>query len=568
MATNLRDFDDLRLDAAQMFAQTMIFVDDQASQDMPEEAPPGNLRHPGRGIAKTTPDDKLKEQGGTGNSGSRYPFNAKSLIDNAMNQGLICSVLRPKKGECFQAQVVKAAQVADIVCLDWEIYNDRGKAALKIIRNILQKDIGQRGRLRLIAIYTGDIASQDTIMDKVLEEVPEEIKEEPTFIKTVSEIKSESGVRIVCLSKKRGIRLEPSISDNQVSEGDLPQRLQSEFAKLSEGLLSNAALATIASIRNSTHHVLSKFVGQMDGPFFHHRAMIDNPEDAEEYAVNIVLSELKGTIDKQQVGKAHTGAPAIDARIRSLTKDSEKPEALTLLYGDEENPQTYELEIGHAVKMVSDGLCTLQCLKGGMLPNPPSDKNFKKSFSSLFSNNLKTARSNMDQFAALTGVQSYPGSILCLSNEWVPKLGLGTIIKGEDEIYLMCLQASCDSVRIENQGSFLFVRLDKKDTDPEHVVPIPPDNAYIGLSTSSESYRATRTIIFSASHDTKTVNAKKNDHPISFYFKDAKGKNYLWVADLKRRRALRTAQHLAQDMGRLGFDEFEPYRINQTSRNR
>ncbi len=567
MTTNLRDFDELRLDAAKLFAQTMIFVDDQASQNMPGEVPPANLRRPGTGIARTMPDNELKEQDKARNSNG-CEFNAKPLIDKAMSLGLICSVLRPEKEENFHNRVVTAAQVADIVCLDWEIYGDGGKAALKIIHDILRKDIDQNGRLRLIAIYTGDVTSEDVIMGRVLEEIPEEIRKEQNFNKTRPfEITNKNGVRIVCLFKKQGVHLDPSINGNQVSEDELPQRLQSEFAKLSEGLLSNAALATIASIRNSTHHVLSKFVGQMDGPFFHHRAMIGNPEDAEEYAVNIVLSELKGAINKQQVGKDHTGRQAIDARIREVAKSSEPSDKLTLHYEKGASPETYALEIDHAIKMVSDGFSrTLDDSSGKVLPNPPKKNDFKESFSSLFSDNLKTARSNMYQFAALTGVQSYPGSILCLSNEWVPKLGLGTIIQGEDETYLMCLQASCDSVRIKNQGSFLFVGLDKKDTDPEHVVPIRPDNAigfdYIGLSTSSESYRATRTIMFSASQDTETVSAEKNDHPSSFCFKDTEGKKYLWVADLKRRRALRTAQRLAQDMGRLGFDEFEPYRVS------
>ena len=39
----------------------------------------------------------------------------------------------------------------------------------------------------------------------------------------------------------------------------------------------------------------------MDGPFFHHRALIESPEDAEEYAVDIILSELKSAVDKHQV---------------------------------------------------------------------------------------------------------------------------------------------------------------------------------------------------------------------------------------------------------------------------
>ena len=568
MVANPRGFDKLRIVAAGMFAQTMIFVDDQASQDIPEEASHGNLRAPGSGIrAKLMPDNELKEQDNA-RDWDGCAFNAKSLIDSAMNQGLICSVLRPEKDEKFQNRVVTAAQVADIVCLDWEIYSDSGAAALKIICDILQRDADQGGRLRLIAIYTGDVASKDKIMNKVLEAVPERIRKEQKFnITTTFEIKNKSGVRIVCLFKKHGVKLDDSISGSQVTESELPQRLQSEFAKLSEGLLSNVALATIASIRNSTHHVLSKFVGQMDGPFFHHRAMIENPEDAEEYAVNIVLSELKGAVDKQQIGAAHAGHQAIGDRIRELAEDLGNPETLTLHYEKEAKPITCELEIDHAVKMVSNGLsCTLEDSDGEMPANPPGKKVFEKSLSSLFSDSLKTARSHMHQFAALTGVQARPRSYLCRPGAWFPKLGLGTIIQGKDKTYLMCLQASCDSVRIKKEESFLFVGLDKKDTDPEHVVPILPDNArefeYVGLSTSSESYRAIRTIKFSASQDTKTVNAEKNEKQSSFYFKDADGNNYLWIADLKRRRASRTVQRLGQDMGRLGFDEFEPYRQN------
>ena len=574
MTTNPCDFDSLRFKAAKLFAQTMIFVDDQASQHMSGETSPGNLHAPVSGIERTMPDNELKEQDGTGKLVSSYAFNAKSLIDNAMDLGLICSVLRPKKGEEFQNRVATAAQVADIVCLDWEIYDDSGKAALDIIKEILERDANQSGRLRLIAIYTGAVDKKEEIMKQILDAVPEETREKQNFINTNSEITNKSGVRIVCLLKKDGVRLDNSLNSDQVCEDKLPERLQLEFARLSEGLLSNAALATIASIRNSTHHVLSKFVGQMDGPFFHHRAMIDNPEDAEEYAINIVLSELKGAINKQQVGKDHTGHQAIGARIREFAKCSEPSDKLTLNYENGADPKAYELEIGHAIKMVSDGLSrTLKDSSENRLKNRPGDKVFEKSLSSLFSCKLETTRLNMDQFAALTSVQTYPGSYLCRSGAWLPKLGLGTIIQDENKIYLMCLQASCDSVRISEQGYFLFVSLDEKNNrnkeEPDHIVPIPSDSnrefEYIGLSTSCESYRAIQRIKFSGSKVTETVNAEKNGKSPSFCFKDTADNKYIWVADLKRRRALRAAQRLAQDMGRLGFDEFEPYRITHKS---
>ncbi len=550
-------FGKLRHDAAREFAQTMIVIDDEANlvPEEPSSQPVSSLRHPNRITRSAPPVDTSAKHVRSEKSDSQK-LNAKSLIDNAMEEGLICSVLRPKANEDFQDRVVRAAQVADIVCLDWELFEDGGDAASKIIADIIKADDKQNGRLRLIAIYTGD-KTNDKILEKIFDAIPEALREEHEFKKGSLQIESQNGVRIVCLFKGYGLQLSAPMNDNQVDEDDLPARLQTEFANLSEGLLSNVALATIASIRGSTHHVLSKFSGQMDGPFFHHRALIESPIDAEEYAVDIVLSELKGAIDKRQVAR-YAGADAIEARIREIAGAAATP---TLHYEDKGKSSTFPLEVDVSVKIVTDGLGPV--LAAGQLNNPPKKKIFERNLSTLFSANRATARSQMHQFAALTGVRAYPGSRLYHSDQLSPQLGLGTIVQDKNKTYLMCLQASCDSVRIKGTKNFLFVPLDEKDTEPEHVVPISLGANkfdWVGLSTAKESYCVVRSIDFSACQDTETVNAKRIKNQPSFRFEDTDGAVYLWIADLKRRRALRTVQRLGQRMGRLGFDEFEPYR--------
>ncbi len=74
------------------------------------------------------------------------------------------------------------------------------------------------------------------------------------------------------------------------------------------------------------------------------------------------------------------------------------------------------------------------------------------------------------------------------------------------------------------------------------------------------------TIEFSGSSDTKVVEAKWDEKIKNYKFTDSCDIDYIWVADLKRRRALRVAQNLAKEMGRLGFDEFEPYRKENVPR--
>ena len=563
MADDTRTFKKLRHEAAREFAQTMIVIDDEASQESeaPSSQSVGTLDPPSRRARSAATGDTRATHPGTERSGS-HALNAKSLIDKAMDLGLICSVLRPKENENFRERVVRAAQAADIVCLDWDIYNDDGEAASKIIGDIIQKDAEQNGRLRLIAIYTGGTRNTD-IPDKILDAIPEELREEHEFKKESLQVESKNGVRIVCLFKAHGTQLPAPMDVNQVGEDQLPERLQTEFAQLSEGLLSNVALATVASIRNSTHHVLSKFTGHMDGPFFHHRALIENPDDAEEYAIDIVLSELKGAVNKRQVATTYAGRRAIDARIHEIAGDDA---TLVLHYTRGEEPKSFPLKADDAIRIITDGLTP--ALEEKKLSGAPKDGKFRENLSTLFSDSQESARSQMHQFAALTGVRAHPGGHPYQSGQLFPRLGLGTIVQDKDGVYLMCLQASCDSVRIEDTESFLFVPLENKEEDkesskPDHVVPISLGAnrfRYVGLSISKKSYRVVRSIEFAPCQATETVKAEKSQDRPGFDFMDAKGNAYRWIADLKRQRALRTVQRLGQHMGRLGFDEFEPYR--------
>lgn len=564
MTSNASDFGTLKLEAVREFAQTMIVVDDQATQQDSETQTyltKNTLQKPTRKSSFDAESvESSAELGQSGRNTVKFPLNAKLLIENAMTSGLICSVLRPQEGDNFIEQVVKAAEIADIVCLDWEIHNDGGDTASKITKSILKKDAEKNGRLRLIAIYTGEKKGDD-ILDKIFETIPGELVNTSKLERTSRGIKSGNGARIVCLYKANGVELFGPEKEYQVKEDELPNLLQIEFSRLSEGLLSNVALAAIASIRISTHHVLSKFTGQVDGPYFHHRALIDSPDDAEEFAVNIVLSELKAAVDKHQVATKYAGSEAIEKRILEMAGSREK---LTLHYENKGTPETCNMAVEYVISLVREGSrCALK--EDNKPPDLPKNKSIKKNLSTLFSDSIESARSMMHKFAALTCVRSHPGSHLYRYGELVPKLGLGTIIQDEDKTSLMCLQASCDSVRIKGETSFLFVPLTRETCKPEYVVPIVTDTGtseFTGFSASKNSYCKARSMVFSPCLDTETISAKKTRSG-DFYFRDTKSNCYRWIADLKHHRALHTVQRLGQQMGRLGVDEFEPYRSDE-----
>jgi hypothetical protein len=547
------NFADYRLAATREFAHTMIIVDDEAWKSQPVGAAPrAGLRPPRRGRSATAnAQQELFD--------IRHALDTEKLVNAAMALGLICAVIRPpkRKKKTVRAQVGFAAKRADIVCLDWELHSDQGDSATKIITEITRSDKKLNGRLRLIAIYTGD-TNNNQILEKVFNAFSKSYQDRFELTRDAGRIESNHGLRIVCLFKAHGVQFADARKDRQVKESDLPERLQKEFALLAGGLLSNVALATIASIRDSTHHVLAKMAGSMDAPYFHHRSILPMVSDAEEYSVDVVLSDLKSAVDKHGVAQKYAGADAIAARIREMAQGAA---TLRLRYEAKGIPKDFEVSVEDAIKLVTDGnVATYGKVAGG---NKPGAKIFERGISSLFTKDLSTARSAMRQFAALTGVRAHPGSRLYKSGVKFPQLGLGTVVQSSKRIYYLCLQASCDSVRVKKGTAFLFIPLNRTDDEPDHVVPVMGRDGKVncvGLSAPGTAYAESLSVRFDPDGKTQTVLAKKLKRRRGLFFTDASGETYRWVADLKQRRALRAAQKLGQSMGRLGFDEFEPFR--------
>ncbi|PCJ07939.1 MAG: hypothetical protein COB16_09650 [Rhodobacteraceae bacterium] len=232
------DFISDQINAAKLFAQTMIVVDDDTSTsgEVRGDDIPANIETPGRGAALGADQDvnPISE-----NSGD--PLDAKALIEQSLELGLICSVLVPSKTDQVVQKVAKAAERADIVSLDWQMHRDDGDLAKKIIKKIVDKDSKSGGRLRLVAIYTG-VRDRDRIFTDILTELPETTRQKYGIRIADDCITSNNGLRVVWLLKETNVAIDPSLGDFQVSEKNLPERLQMEFAKLSQGLLSNVAL--------------------------------------------------------------------------------------------------------------------------------------------------------------------------------------------------------------------------------------------------------------------------------------------------------------------------------------
>lgn len=552
-----------RLSAATAFAHTMIVVDDEPGS-LVEEAVPDNVQRPGR--QHSAKGDKDSNTVVTPEAQSSHPLDAKVLIDGALELGLVCAVVTPKLAEeGVPSRIAKAARRADIVSLDWHMnHGDEGELASEIILAILKQDETSGGRLRLIAIYTGNKERE-----KILGLVTKRINDNAEIVGKVSRqgdaLVNHAGLRIVWREKAMGRTAPASL----VPESKLPEELLKEFATLSAGLLSNIALGAISSMRDTTHHVLNKFRADLDGPYLFHRATLKNPDDAVDYAISIVLSTLKAEVDKGQIASQFGSLDAIKRLIESM---SQHPENFLFRFFDEKKgaESVVSLHAPEIIYILENGYEALSNEEKRKAVSPEIATRMKlinksniKNFATVFSSDTASARQALLDFVFLTNSRS--SELSRVHRLSPPRLDLGSILYCEStKSYLLCLQATCDTVR--GSGEFFFVPLSVDEDLPDHVVPHGTAGGmtkFVCLSEPKNSYTKSRSVSF-GTIDPKIarVSVPFDEKRCGYFITDLEKVEYRWLGNLKYKRALRSAQRVGQEMSRVGFDEFEPFRKN------
>ena len=180
----------------------------------------------------------------------------------------------------------------------------------------------------------------------------------------------------------------------------------------------------------------------------------------------------------------------------------------------------------------------------------------RRAGTSLFTDSIVESRDVMKRFAALTSTGSHPGTVSVRTGEYVPSLGLGTVIVDGSGKYLLCIQASCDTVRITEPWPFLFVPLKEVPDDAEFVVP-RARNAdqidFVALRVEELGYAKGMSFVFSPDAGTERVLAEKRGKPRRLRFKSTNGRTFEWIADLKHYQALNVAAETRTGDEPFGF---------------
>lgn len=487
-------------------------------------------------------------------------FDAHEISSIFAQKGKLCTIFAPvTTGDIGFCNTLFSK--SDVVVLDWylrlkdptqlkdleadaEDDEPRGVYTKEMIKNIVE-DASDK-KLKLIIVYTGDV----TILDHIIEEIQETVSIYDTYQidkKDKCRVYSQN-VSILVRAKSNGnadnqLKYNDDLKSKILDYKNLPDFISEEFSIFVGGLLPDFALSAIAAIRNNTSNILGVFSKDIDPAFLGHYVSIPDSNDAIS-----MLPKIFGTA------------------VANLIEDEELPFKEWILAWVKTRENSNVTIHDEEIEIKTDKL----------LEFVESTKSFKKKLKNSFGINIEYNEYEKEDAYKKNSIKMFTEDGFDLSNyRWAklvqhsnlfssPKnhrLTTGTIIKykAEEEDkwkYLICIQQSCDSVRIsaDEERPFLFLPL-VQGIKGEAVVVGEQDHLIV--DNKSYSIKLHR---FSPNKNNANITAELKENG-EYVFEDTDGKKFVWVAELKELFAQHIVSAYASQLSRVGIDNSEWIRL-------
>ena len=533
-------FRDFAREIAIGFLQTVVVVDNEA--ELHSEELISDLTPPSpRGGATEIEDESTEIDHGTSVGGrQRAVLDAKVLNESFARVGLVCSVLRPAEQEDLSPLTVTVARRADIVVLDWKLF-DNGERACSIIRQIHSDDELRQERLRLIAIYTAESGLAD---------IREAVRRTLLEVSHAEGIETDdNGGRVALkMGHMRIVFLEkgsPSnVNTNRFDEPTLPSRLVDEFSILAFGLLPTTVLAAISAVREETHRLLARFHSDLDGASLSHRFLIPTADDASQFIMQLIADEVSAVLEVHQIGATVVGFGAIKLYLDMLREEG-RTFQLPPKAGQPAKPFAFE----SLLALAEHGCNALEGGTGGK-----KDTLYQR-VPELLYRSLQEGIERHCEFARISSLRREAAQQKRFPPAWRPQLTQGSIIEVNGS-YLVCIQPLCDAVRLQASRPFLFARLSVVEEKFDIIVRTSAGTD-VRLAADLRPYQLIAMSFRPSEGAHFPVADKDADGNFAFRPDGDSAKPARWIADLREAHAMRLIQRVASRLSRVGLDEFE-----------
>ncbi len=552
---SISTMDEYSRKAAESFIQSVVFVDDKIyapekkADTSEKQVTPPKKRKPATKSGqvsekRSTPKIYNEELAGYSPHDIQASFAKKSIV---------CSLHQPQKRHAvsIESATFKLCSAADIVIVDWDLYGDDGVKATELIENLVTESLKEDPhQIRLVLVYTDSFNLFD-----ISDRVSEKLSNSMSMPDEIDFKDSDKGLAFHTLNARVVILGKPAsrsdeFTDFEVSEVDLADRAICEFCKLAGGMLQGSILTGLASIRKQSRRILSKFHSGLDGPFLTHRALGIPHEEAFEHIGPLLVDEIEAVLEDC------LQKPLVnDSVLQNWCEDYWQPteEAKTFV-SNELDTTDFAINFctkGMGIKDIYDSgnKAGIEKTIKNLKKNPPkwpspSSSNFNL-LTSYLSN--ETAGEDQKELSILMSQRT------CYGHDRILKLG--TIIREteNEERYLLCLQPSCDSVRLSKPSTFIFCILRKASGDKlTHVVRADKNNIELVYKPKIENavtkvFRPTKGVVLASDLLFKEHGDQK--------------KTFTWIAQLKPKHAQRAAEQFARELSRVGLLESEWLRL-------
>lgn len=549
VAVGIRTHNESVIDTVRRFLQTVVVMDDGAQYNSPPAATAvTTTQAPGRG-GKEQEDQKDATEV---DQPQGHALDTAVLVDAFADRGLVCGVLKPINEDDTAAseRTLKAAKRADILVLDWEIGQAQGTVVCDIIKQIMAND--QKERLRLIAIYTACDGLADIAATIKATLATPNGRYQPILGEGDEQFTVFHGPCKIVVYAKEGVH---TAGTRSIPEANLPDVLIGEFASLASGLLSNLAVASLGAIREHAHQLLQRFGSEIDAAYLIHRSLLRVPEDAEQQAVALIAAEIESLLEDSGV-ISNVGPETISRWVENHVDNVSLADLP--FPGDKDTAASFITAV--AVSGVSGDGIKSTYPQIGWLPDTGKDPKARILPQLGKSVSCRTDYNGNEQFGMLmTMHQNYN------TGTDIYYLRLGTICASTSDgltTYWICLQPSCDCIRLKGTRSFLMLqamKVDPADANACYNLLLPGEET-LRLHVDEQVYNLSLFDFQPSTGNDKIMAVRDaSDKPI---FTDINGRVFRQIGELRRQHALSIAHTVSSQLSRIGTTTCEYLRLS------
>lgn len=366
-----------------------------------------------------------------------HTLDIRKVSDAFAEAGIACSFVLPcdedHDEELKISRILSAAKLSDIVVIDWYLHNHSPTLTMRVLKALAELDINEGGRLRLIAVYTGQ-----EVTGAIFTEIKDSLAQGGIKVNNIE------GNDFVA---KNDSCLVIAINKNEINPTELPGTLFNSFSILADGLIPSFALAAVGAIRKNMHHLVTRFSKELDPAYISNRLITNPPTDVGELMRELLVAECDSAIGHERVADDYLGSEPIHrwllANEQKITVKSDSKVTVDIdficqLLKSGIGDSGFNSADGQLVKFpVEKRHMVSQALAGGDVPSIKS----QNSFSRLVT--FKREAINVDKSVDV--------------NSWRPSITTGTLLMRSDERYFLCLTPACDTLRLKGNASFVFL---------------------------------------------------------------------------------------------------------------